>query len=316
MGPSRSAQLRAIFERPGTTLMPFGVLPIHAQMAEKAGFEAFEVSGGMTSWWVGGYPDAGLLTLTEIVGHAASVARSVDIPVFCDADAGYGGPANVQRTVREFVAAGVAGIHIEDQVEPKKAGGHAGIQLVSDGEAIGRLQAAIEARDALDPEFVLVARTDGRDAEGGSLEEAIRRGNLYKRETGVDVIFYEGLRSWDEIRTALSETEGPAYAIPLRSVSRHPTVAEMGEMGQKITIVRFAIPGIQEVWKLLLEVKRHGELGPVDDYLEAVNALRGTEEYAGHGDQFYKPTFEAIRRMEEAYLPTSKQREYANENPG
>jgi methylisocitrate lyase len=308
-GLSKSARLRHIFDRPGTTLMPFGVLPIHAQMAERAGFEAFEVSGAFTSWWVGGVPDVGLMTMTEVVEHAARVARSVEIPVFCDADTGYGGPLQVRRTVQEFIRAGVAGIHIEDQMEPKKGGGHAGIELVSDEEAIGRLRAAIGARDELDSDFVIVARTDGRDAVGGSLDEAIRRGNLYKRETGADVIFYEGLTSWDEVRTAIAATEGPAYAIPLRAV-RHPSVAEMAEIGQKITIVRMAVPGVQEIWKLLLQVRDEGSMRPMDEYLDSLDLLRGTEAYAGQGDAFYLPTLEEVRRVEETYLPEAKRREY------
>jgi len=308
----KTTQLRRIFERPGTTLMPFGVLPIHAQMAQRAGFEAFEISGGMTSWWVGGVADAGLLTMTEMVEHAARVAKSVDIPVFADADTGYGNAVNTWRTTQEFVRAGVAGIHIEDQVEPKKAGGQAGIQIVSDEEAVGRLRAAVDAKNELDPDFVIVARTDAYAAEGGSLEEAIRRGNLYLKEAGADVIFYEGLRSWDEVRRALKETDGPAYAITSRHAGRHPSLAELSEMGQKINIVPFILPGIQEVWSLLLKVKQSGELAPIDDYLEQLFQKQGQEDFVGWGDAFISPNYEDVRRWEEKYLPADKQRDYEN----
>lgn len=191
--------------------MPFGVLPIHAQMAERAGFEAFEISGGMTSWWIGGAADVGLLTLTEMTQHAARVARSVDIPVYCDADTGYGGVMNVRRTVHEFIWSGIAGIHLEDQEEPKKAGGQSGIALVSDAEAIGRFTAATDARDELDEDFVIVARTDGYGAAGGGLKEAIRRGQLYRKETAVDVIFYEAC------------TTGRRYGSPCRRPRGRPT---------------------------------------------------------------------------------------------
>src|SRR3954470_12847683 len=174
-----TTRLRRLLTSGETTVMPFGILPIHAQMAEQAGFEAFEISGGMTAWWVFGMPDSGLVTQTEIIEHAARVVRSVNIPIYCDADTGYGGPLNVWRTTQEFIAAGVAGIHIEDQREPKKAGGGPGVEIVPDAEAVGRLTAAIDARNELDPDFVIVARTDAYGAAGGSLAEAIRRGNLY-----------------------------------------------------------------------------------------------------------------------------------------
>lgn len=292
--------------------MPFGVLPIHAQMAEKAGFEAFEISGGMTSWWVMGQPDVGLMTLTEIVEHAKRVANSVDIPVYCDADTGYGGPQNVRRTVHEFIQAGIAGIHIEDQREPKKSGGATGIELVSDEEAIGRLNAAVDARDELDPDFVIVARTDGYGAAGGSLDEAIRRGKLYREKTKVDVIFYEGLHTWEQIERVLRETPGPAYAIPHPSISPRPPMSQLTKMGQSIEIVPFILPGVHEVWQLLLDVKKSGDYTPMDKYLGKVSKLKGTEAYGGWGEKWVRPTNEKIREMEEKYLPEDRRPDHTN----
>lgn len=309
---TKGQRLRALFESRETTLMPFGVLPIHAQMAERAGFDAFEISGGMLSWWVGGVADVGYLTLTEIVQHAARVARSVDIPVYCDADTGYGGPVNVQRTMTEFIHAGIAGIHIEDQKEPKKAGGQSGIELVSDAEAIGRLNAACDARDATDPDFVIVARTDGYGAAGGSLKEAIRRGQLFKAETGADVIFYEGLHTWDQIRTALTETPGPAYAIPHPSIEARPPMGELAAMGQSIDIVPFLLPGVADSWKLLVDVAEAGHYGPMDDYIKAIAAQRGTKYDVGWGDGFGRPSYADARSLEEQFLPADQQRDYVN----
>ena len=229
--------------------------------------------------------DVGYLTMTEVVESAARVARAVDIPVFCDADTGYGGPVNVQRTTRAFIEAGVAGIHLEDQAEPKKAGGRGGIRLVSDSEAIGRFTAAVEERDRVDPDFVLVARTDGYGAvDGGGLDEAIRRGQLYREETGVDVIFYEGLETWDEIELALRETPGPAYAIAHRNAGPTPSIAELTRIGQSIQIVPFLLPGVHEVWNLLRAVAESGELKPVDDYRAYVESFRGTDAWVGAGE--------------------------------
>lgn len=312
MSETKGARLRALFNNSSTTLVPFGTLPLHAQMAEAAGFEMFEVSGGMSAWWEFGVADVGHVTLTEVVDQARRVARSVDIPVYCDADTGYGAPLNVQRTVREFIDAGVAGIHIEDQREPKKAGGQPGIALVSDAEAIGRLNAAVEARDKYDPDFVLVARTDGYGATGGSFEEAIRRGKLYREETGVDVIFYEGFHTWEQIRMALTETPGPAYAIPAPSIETRPSIEELSAMGQSIDILPFILPGVHEVWRLLLEVKEAGNYTPMDAYIRSVQDAAGTKFDVGWGDPFGRPSYEEARRTEDAFLPAELRRDYIN----
>ncbi|MGO4689635.1 isocitrate lyase/PEP mutase family protein [Glaciibacter sp. 2TAF33] len=300
---SKGARLRALFTSNETTLMPFGVLPLHARMAEHAGFKAFEVSGGYSSFWLAGVADVGYLTMTEIVEHAARVAQSVDIPVFCDADTGYGGPVNVQRTTRAFIDAGVAGIHLEDQAEPKKAGGRGGIRLVSDGEAIGRFNAAVEERDRVDPDFVIVARTDGYGARDGGLDEAIRRGQLYRAETGADVIFYEGLETWEEIEIALRETPGPAYAIPHRNAGPTPSVAEMSRMGQAIQIVPFLLPGVHEVWNLLRAVADSGDLKPVDDYRSYVESFRGTDAWVGAGEALLAITYDEVAEIEARFGP-------------
>ncbi|MGM0930490.1 MAG: isocitrate lyase/PEP mutase family protein [Actinomycetota bacterium] len=299
--------LRAVFESKETALMPFGALPIHAQMAEHAGFGAFQLSGGMSAWWQG-VSDTGWLTMTEVVEHAKRTARAVDIPIYCDADTGFGAPINVQRTVMEFIDAGVGGIHIEDQREPKKSGGIAGIELVSDAEAIGRLNAAVDARDKHDEDFVIVARTDGYGAAGGGIDEAIRRAQLYKAETGADVIFFEGFHTWEQTELALKETPGPAYAIGVPMIGRK-TVAEMTAIGQAIQPVPFVLPGINEVWRLLMQVKESGEATPVAEYID-----RMTEDTdgIGWGAMFGRPSTDYVRETEEKFLPQDSRRDYDN----
>lgn len=308
----KTTRLREFFSSARTELMPFGVLPIHAQMAEAAGFGAFHISGGMASWWLNGVPDVGLMTRTEVIDNARRIVQSVDIPVYCDADTGYGGIQNVRKTVQDFIHAGVAGIHIEDQLDPKKAGGQAGISLVSDEEAIGRLNAAVEARNEMDRDFVITARTDGYAVAGGGLDEALRRGRLYRENTDVDVIFYEGIRTWDEVRYLLAETPGPAYVIPSRHAGPTPPVAQLSEWGQAINIVPFLVPGVQDAWKLLLKVKNAGEMAAYDQYLADSFALEGSEEFVGYGDRFVKPSYQQVRELEERYLPQSLQRDYEN----
>jgi 2-methylisocitrate lyase-like PEP mutase family enzyme len=311
MSASKGSRLRAIFSSKDPEMMPFGVLPIHAQMAERAGFSAFHLSGAMASWWLTGQPDAGMVTRTEVIENARRVARCVDIPVYCDADTGYGGIQNVRRTVEDFIDAGIAGIHIEDQVDPKKAGFQAGIELVSDEEAVGRLQAALEMRDSIDPDFVIVARTDGYGAgRGGGLDEAIRRARLYREKTDVDAIFFEGIRSWDEVRAAISAVEGPAYAIVSPRAGATPSLQELSDIGQSIIIVPFLLPGVADAWKLLLRVRDSKGLGPLDEYVEGLFSVEGTEEFVGMGDAFVKPTYEEIRSFEERFLPADRQRDY------
>src|SRR5262249_24321001 len=155
-----------------------------------------------------GLPDAGLATMTEMHLNARYIANAVAIPVIADADTGYGNAVNVMRTVREYVQTGVAGIHIEDQVMPKRCGHVAGRQVIALHEAVGRYRAADHVRREIDPDFVLIARTDARGAHGGSLDEAIRRANAYL-EAGADLAFVEGPTSIDEVRRIVREVHGP-----------------------------------------------------------------------------------------------------------
>ena len=160
--------------------------PLSARLVEEAGFPAVYMTGFGTSAALIGRPDVGLLTMTEMVGNAGRIAACVDIPVIADADTGYGNPLNVIRTVGAYEAAGVAGIHIEDQVAPKKCGHMEGKLVIPAEEMAEKVRAAVEARTQ--PEFVIIARTDARAVEG--LERALERGRMY-REAGADVLFIE-----------------------------------------------------------------------------------------------------------------------------
>lgn len=306
---SKGSRLRGLFSSDRTEIVPIGPLAIHAQMAERAGFGAFQISGAMAAWWLNGLPDAGIVPRTEIIENARRVVQAVGIPIYCDADTGYGGVQNVRRTVHDFVHAGVAGIHIEDQVEPKKAGSQAGVAVVSDAEAIGRLNAACDARDELDPDFVVVGRTDAYSASGGDISEAIRRASLYRERTGVDAVMIEAVRTWDEARRALAEVPRPAYVTVSFLNGPTPSVDEQSEMGQAIRLLPFVTPGVSEVWKLLLQVRDAGEVWPCDEYLTGLFQTTG-EEYVGAGDAFVRPTYAQIREWEERYLPPGQHRTY------
>ncbi|MGA0025412.1 MAG: isocitrate lyase/PEP mutase family protein [Burkholderiales bacterium] len=158
-----------------------------ARLVQQAGYEAVYMTGNGVSASLLGQPDVGLIDLTLFTAHAHRAAACIDIPLICDADTGYGNAVNVRRTVQEFENAGVAAIHIEDQVAPKRCGHLPGSRpVVSMAEHVGKIEAAVAARR--DPDFIIIARTDA--AGGLGLDEAIRRGQAY-RKAGADVVFVE-----------------------------------------------------------------------------------------------------------------------------
>jgi methylisocitrate lyase len=211
----------------GTLTLPGVFNAITAQLAQQAGFEALYLSGAGVTNSLTGYPDIALLTLTEMAQQARYVARAVDLPVIADADTGYGEILNVVRAVEEFEHAGLAGIHIEDQVAPKRCGHLDGKQVLTPIEMARKVKAAFLARS--DPEFFLIARTDARSIEG--LQAAIDRAHRYL-DAGADAVFPESLQSIDEFATFAEKVRAPLLAnmtefgkTPLIPVSRF---AEMG----------------------------------------------------------------------------------------
>ncbi len=200
--PGAAARLRALLESGETILAPGAFDPLAARLVEEAGFPAVYMTGFGTAAALIGRPDVGLLTMTEMADNAARIAACVDIPLIADADTGYGNPLNVIRTVGAYEAAGVAGIHIEDQVAPKKCGHMEGKQVIPAAEMAAKVRAAAEAR--AQPDFVIIARTDARAVEG--LAPAIERGRRY-REAGADALFIEAVVSE-------AEAEEVARAFP------------------------------------------------------------------------------------------------------
>ena len=201
---SAAAALRALLARDEIVMAPGAADPLAARLVEQAGFPAVYMTGfGATASRLG-MPDLGLLTQTEMAEHARNMTRAVSIPVIADADTGYGGPSNIHRTVREYVQAGVAALHLEDQVSPKRCGQLAGIRLVDAEESAARLRCAIEARGADD--LLIIGRTDALPAQG--LEEAVRRARLY-REAGVDLVFVDGIKRIAEVEAVARDVPGP-----------------------------------------------------------------------------------------------------------
>lgn len=178
----------------GTVSCPGAFTALVAQAVKHAGFKAVYVSGGAMAN-TAGVPDIGLLSLSEFTRTIRQVADASQLPVIADADTGFGDADKVSRTVIEYDRAGAAGLHIEDQVFPKRCGHLDGKELVSSGTMEEKIQAA--AASKVDPDFLLIARTDARSVEG--LDAAIERGNAY-RQSGADMIFPEGLESEDEFK--------------------------------------------------------------------------------------------------------------------
>ena len=221
-----TTKLRQLLKSDSLIVAPFILNAFHAKIAESVGLNAVYMTGSGTSA-ERGFPDVGLLTMTEMVSKAKYIAGAVDIPVICDADTGYGNPLNVQRTIREYEAAGVAGVHIEDQLFPKKCGFFAGKQVIPQEEAVQKIKAALDAR--VDPDFVIIARCDAYAVTGW--EDTIERCNSYM-EAGADLVFVDGIKSQDDIAN---------YARDMADLPRMyngdlANTKQMDDLGYKIMI--------------------------------------------------------------------------------
>ena len=188
------ARLRALLSRPKPLLVPGAYDALSARLVEHAGFDAVYLTGFGATASLLGLPDVGLLSLPDMVDSAGRMARAVDVPLISDADTGYGNAISVARAVQQFERAGVAAVHLEDQVAPKRCGHMSGKQVVPVEEMVEKLRAAVAARR--DPDFVLIARTDARAVEG--LDAALERARAY-RDAGADVLFVEAPETEAEV---------------------------------------------------------------------------------------------------------------------
>ena len=257
-----TTRLRQMLAEPGIIVAPGAYDGFSARLIEAAGFRAVYMTGAGTAASHLGQPDLGLTTLTEMATHASHLASCVSLPLIADADTGYGNALNVVRTVREDEKAGVAGLHLEDQVAPKKCGHIAGKQIVEAKEFAQKIRAAVEYKT--DPDLVIIARTDARAVSG--LEDAIERANLY-REAGADVIFFEAPQSREEIERVAREVKAPLLANMVQG-GRTPglKVTELEELGFKMVIfpgvcMRAAVPAMETA---LEQLKRSGTDWPKD----------------------------------------------------
>ncbi|HET7731817.1 MAG TPA: isocitrate lyase/PEP mutase family protein [Usitatibacter sp.] len=299
-----TTRLRELIARGPTLYVPGCYNAMSGRVLQAAGFEAIYMTGYGTSLALTGLPDVGLATLSEMVANARYIAAAAGVPLIADADTGFGNAINVIRTIREYIGAGVAGLHMEDQVSPKRCGHVAGRLVIPMEEAVGKVRAAVDARDALDPDFVIVARTDARGASGGSLDEAIRRANAFLA-AGADLAFVEGPTSRQEVERICREVKGRVF-YNMTGVSPRFTMDEMRALGIAVCIspnamLRSALGAMHD---LARDMKAEG---PVAE-------TRFMESFKGHplGDLHTFAGFDQVRAWEKEYLGEEAMKKYAD----
>jgi methylisocitrate lyase len=262
-------------------VLPGAFNPLSAKLIERHGFDGVYISGAVLSAELA-LPDIGLTTLTEVAGRSAQIARVTDLPTVVDADTGFGEPMNVARTVQVLEDAGVAGVHIEDQVNPKRCGHLDGKQVVDEETAMRRIRAAVTSR--LDPNLVIVARTDVRAVEG--LDAAIERAKLLV-EAGADAIFPEALVDLSEFTSMRAALDVPILAnVTEFGKSELFTTAQLRDVGVNmvifpVSLLRLAM-GVSA--RALETIKSEGSLTSMLDQMQDRADLYELLDYESYGE--------------------------------
>jgi len=288
---SHSDTLHALLSAGRLVRIPGAYDGLSARIAQRAGFPVVAFSGNAVSASLLGLPDIGVLTMTDNVAHAGRIARGLDIPLICDADTGYGGVMNVMRTIQEFEAAGVAGVHLEDQVTPKRCGLlPQGIPVLSQAEFCQKIRAAVSARR--NPHFLIIARTDSKSMHG--LEAAAARARAYI-EAGADAALVMGANTPEELRYVADVVRAPLVCVIQETP---PTTLLTNEILESVGCVfalhagvaRYAaVKALQDAF-IALHRDSHTEsvrdrMASFDDY----NAALGLNEWLALEQQFTDP---------------------------
>ena len=286
---NQRAVLKQLMKAQDMLVLPGAYDCITARLIERAGFPAAYMTGAGTAA-ISGYPDYGLATMSEMVQNAGRIAATIGIPLISDADTGYGNELNVIRTVREFERVGVAGIHIEDQVFPKKCGHLDNKELIPLDDYLIKIRAASEAR--VDRDFLLIARTDSRAALG--FEEAVRRSNA-ALAAGADMVFLEAPQTMDEVLSVPKLVKGPCLLNVVRG-GKTPDLDlnDARKAGYKIAIVpgllMFSVVGTcEEVLDELKRTDRHPKLAK-DLTVRQVFSRFGADEWDPLRERYGRPT--------------------------
>jgi len=284
---------------------------LEARIAEAAGYSMIGMSGAGTAAMCG-YPDAGITTLTEVVNNAKAIVNSVSLPVQVDGETGFGNIHSVRRTVREVIATGAASLFLEDQAELRRCGFIAGKQVLPIEDAVAKYRAAVDVRNEVDRDFVLLARCDARGAVGGSLEDTIRRGKAY-RAAGIDVMFFEAFQSMDEIKAVIAEVGQPVYfslaGIPQKERPSHEEMARLGISNAHYWLLRPLrnYPVDRLMWEILHDVRERGPEA-IAEWTKWAEAFPWKHGEPPHFHDFMG--FALVREIERKYLPAEEQEKY------
>ncbi len=265
--------LKELIEAGELVVAPGVFNPLTAMITQAQGFEALYMTGFGTSAMNHGYPDLGLLTMTEMVQNAERIAASVSIPLIADADTGYGNPINVVRTIQEYEKAGAAAIHMEDQVWPKRCGHMTGKAIIDADDMVAKIRAAVEARS--DPDFLIIARTDAIATHG--FEHAIERGHLYA-EAGADVLFIEAPTSVEEMEQIPKRLPERPHLVNMAPRTPNLPVADLKNMGFSIAL----LPGIclaASIAACIEELQRFKENGKQRDFSDWIQSFSELNDF-------------------------------------
>lgn len=292
-----TTRLRELLKRPGALVVPGVYDALSARICEMAGFEAVFHSGYGTAAAVLGMPDIGLLTLTEMAAQVKAISRSVRIPVFGDSDNGFGNAVNACRTVEEYIAAGAAGLFMEDQISPKRCGHMEGKQVISTEEMMGKLRAALDTRNGLDPDFIIMYRTDALHVTG--FNDALARAKAAV-EVGVDMVFIEALETREQMERAVREIPVPLM-LNLIEGGKTPLIPVEEAEGMGFKLVVPALSALYSAARGMYDVLRQiRKEGVSDRYKEKLFTFEEFGDLVRLGE---------IRKKEEKYLPPSVLRE-------
>lgn len=302
---AKRLKFREILNRDTLTVMPGGFSPLYARMAEVVGFECFFLAGSQMSAFLLGVPDNGILGLRDMVDHARHCAARTDIPLQLDTDTGFGNAVNVHFAVQEVVRSGVAAMNLEDQEAPKKSATMAGRRCIPQDEAVGKIKAAVAARDEIDPDFLICARNDTLGAEGSNFAEALERCIAYVEDGGADYVWLNSVETREDCAKACADIPAPVLAI-WGGKEPPPTPEEYEQLGVRIALypVCAATSGMQAAWHVLNDLHARGPVA-LEDF--------GKEMAAGPYGQVNQKMLtnaDKVRDVEDNYLPESMQRNY------
>lgn len=272
----RRIALKKLLEKDGIVVAPGCHDALGARIIEHVGFDVVYMTGNGVSASLLGKPDIGLLTMTEMITHARGIVSSVNLPVICDSDTGYGNVNNVARTVEEYEAAGVSAIHIEDQITPKKCGAMEGLAFISKEEHADKIRTAIKTRK--DPNFLIIARTDSRRDFG--LDEAIARGKACM-EAGADLIYIENLESVEEMKTVTRSIDAPLVFDSLENANTpYLTTKQLEDIGYKLVI--HPLSSTFAYTHMMIDLMKHlKDDGITKEYLPKMMKLHDYENLLG-----------------------------------